>query len=70
MAVLRRAFQILGDPGIDGIPEEQMEKWGELYSRKLTPVATVNSDAAGTSTVITEGDSHQRIPLSQQTQEM
>ena len=40
VAALRRAFQILGDPGIEGIPEEQMEKLWELhklYSRKITP---------------------------------
>lgn len=62
MATLRRAFQILGDPGIEGIPEEQLEKLWELrklYSRKINLPAAINSDAAA-STVIAEERSDQR----------
>ncbi|KAJ9653321.1 hypothetical protein H2201_009153 [Coniosporium apollinis] len=38
MAALRRAFQVLGDPVVEGIPEEQMNALWELrklYSRKV-----------------------------------
>jgi hypothetical protein len=55
MAALRRAFQIVGDPSVEGIPEEQLEKLWELrklYSKKIHPTTLLNSDAAGASTAI------------------
>ena len=47
MAALKRAFQILGDPSVEGITEEQLEslwKLRKLYSRKLLAIDTTNSD--------------------------
>jgi hypothetical protein len=54
MAALKRAFQILGDPVVEGIPEEQLEKLWELrklYSKKVSPATVVDHEAAGASTV-------------------
>ncbi|KAJ9634899.1 hypothetical protein H2199_008763 [Coniosporium tulheliwenetii] len=62
MAALRRAFQVLGDPVVEGIPEEQMNALWELrklYSRK---VETGNQDGSrlndGVEATVGEG-SHQ-----------
>ncbi|KAJ9652652.1 hypothetical protein H2201_009207, partial [Coniosporium apollinis] len=62
MAALRRAFQVLGDPVVEGIPEEQMNALWELrklYSRK---VETGNQDRSrlndGVEATVGEG-SHQ-----------
>jgi hypothetical protein len=50
MAALRRAFQVLGDPTVEGIPEEQLKQLWELrklYARKLAPADLAESSAAG-----------------------
>ena len=48
MAALRRAFQVIGDPTIEGIPEDQLEQlWQlrKLYARKIPWIDMLDSHA-------------------------
>jgi hypothetical protein len=62
MAALRRAFQVLGDPVVEGIPEEQLNALWELrhlYSRRVNMPAVLASAADdGAAVAITEGVDH------------
>jgi len=58
MAALRRAFQVIGDPSIEGIPEDQLEQlWQlrKLYARKISSTHLLESTGVGRNTGQTRG---------------
>ncbi|KAK5312768.1 hypothetical protein LTR93_011189 [Exophiala xenobiotica] len=49
MAALKRVFQILGDPTIEGFPDQQLEylwKLRKLYSRNIAPMPPIDASEA------------------------